>query len=106
MNDCNEAKLLWKYLTWLYKSETVDDVLTENMFLPLDSDTRNIAFNKGDHLKCDKEYVNQAYQKHLRTGGIAFGFFLLLLVVIAIITAIIYGIKFGVQRIFEKSFGK
>jgi len=104
MNDCKEAKLLWKYLTWLYKSSTVDAVLTENMFLALDDATRTLAFDKVDHLMCSKEYVNEAYQKHLKTGGIAFGFFLLLLVIVAVITAIIYAIKFGLQKVFEKFF--
>jgi ABC-type phosphate transport system substrate-binding protein len=104
MPDCNVASVVLNFFTWIYTSPIASKIMTDSSFLPVDSNTQTLALARLREMKCANEFVYLPYQKHLRTGGIAFGFLLLLVVIIGVITGIIYAFKYGIQYMYEKSF--
>jgi phosphate transport system substrate-binding protein len=102
---CNLYLLLYNYLQWIFTAPASSDIMKQLRFVPLQEHDRAAVSAKLNYMQCRGDYFYEPYRRNLRTGGIAFGFFLLFLVIVAIGVFIVFLFKGGAVWLYNKAAG-
>jgi ABC-type phosphate transport system substrate-binding protein len=111
MTDCAKANALQKYFKWVFETSTFEsqttasELIQQNYFAPNNKAVNNLVLKKIYEMNCNGKTLDLGL-KPVKTGGIAFGFFVLLCVVVIIVAGIVWFIKFKLQELIESRISK